>query len=216
MGPPHTCHVRVRIKPPFLRWREEEQSKGCLSAPQAPPGKRAGAVNNPLNLPPHLYHCTWSATSPPLAQFPARQWGWHQLPSAQPRFGPEFPGHGFSSICVPGLLDFESTSLESAIVSLSWSVMPQNIPWWAESSTPWVCAPLTPPFSSDTSLTHSLLFQTEKKTESWQGGLPPVLQWAGRSPPWGPVRPCNPDNSRRNHGGSVNLAVTSAWGPVPD
>ncbi|KAK2492306.1 hypothetical protein MC885_011196 [Smutsia gigantea] len=37
----------------------------------------------------------------------------------------------------------------------------------------------------------------ERKTEGWQGSLPPAPQWVGRSPPrtpWCPPRPHNPAN----------------------
>lgn len=91
-----------------------------------------------------------------------------------------YSAQGFLEMTLAALVAFGSISLELAITYFSKSV----------SGTP------APPFSSDTSLTHPLLFQRERKTEGWQGGLPPVLQWAGRSPPWGPARPRNPDNCR--------------------
>lgn len=73
----------------------------------------------------------------------------------------------------------------------------------------------TPPFSSNTSLTHPFFFQMEKKMSSWQGGLPPDPQQAGRNPLQAPVKPHNPDNCKCNLDGSMDLTVTSAWGSVP-
>lgn len=151
--------------------------------PHGLPWAGAHGQSTPLNLPLCLYLQTCPQPSPPPAPSWARQ-------------------RGRSSSFLMLSPDLAQSFLETASVSLGqW---PLGACLWSQQSLPllWQLGPpgLPPtpsPFSFDNSLTHPLLFQTEKKMEGWQDSLPPVPWWMGRSPPWAPSCPGrtrSPDN----------------------
>ncbi|KAB0403267.1 hypothetical protein E2I00_015737, partial [Balaenoptera physalus] len=78
-----------------------EAQRAIEAAPQEPEQKRS-KLDTDLST-------ALSTSCPVLGQAVGRE---QQLPDAQPRFGPKFPGN---SLCVPGPVAFGSMSLESAI-----------------------------------------------------------------------------------------------------
>lgn len=122
---------------------------------------------------------------------------------------PESARSFLETTSVPGPVAFASVSGVSSYFSKS-ANSSAPLPW--QPGPPGLPLHPSTPCSFDNSLTHPLLFQMEKKTEAWQGLLPPAPQWTGRSPPRAlssPGRPRSPDNRGCVLPGSVNLAAPS-------
>ncbi|XP_033695935.1 FLYWCH family member 2 isoform X1 [Delphinus delphis] len=92
-GPATLAKALLKIHP--------EAQRAIEAAPQEPEQKRS-KLDTDLST-------ALPTSCPILGQAAGRE---QQLPDAQPRFGPKFPGN---SLCVPGPVAFGSMSLESAI-----------------------------------------------------------------------------------------------------